>query len=152
MTAYDHYFEYGGALRREADIRISSYLIRPDALDKLDRIGYYDRAAAQLIASCNALAAALAEYRADLARRYGELAAAPRVRFVRLKRYKQYDNHVTYTLDIGSRLLDGTGEDVTTTKYPGTQRAKAIADYKALLKKYPGITAELDIAKSKWER
>lgn len=152
MKPYEPYFSRFGAIRDEAEIRITAYLLRPETLSDLSRIAWNDQRASDLIDQCRDIISAMEAYRADLARRYGEIAAAPRQRFVRLEREKRYRGNVIYTLSIGSRLLDGTGEQADRTTYPGTQRNKAIADYRAALKQYPGICAELLIEKSPWEK
>ncbi len=50
------------------------------------------------------------------------------------------------------RNLD-TGAETETerTTYPGTMRSQALKDYAAYVKAHPGIIAEKDIEKSKWE-
>ncbi len=43
-------------------------------------------------------------------------------------------------------------ERVSRTEYPGTERRQAIADYNAYVKTHPGIRAEMEIEKGRWER
>lgn len=43
-------------------------------------------------------------------------------------------------------------EQVSRKEYPGTARRQAIADYHAYVKSHPGIRAEMDIEKGRWER
>ena len=96
----------------------------------------------------------LKEYRLLLAERYNYLESAATAPVIMLKREKSYyENKVYYYLIESKRILD-TGKDiqVNSTKYPGSERRQAIADYNAYIKGHPGIIAIKDIEKGKWER
>ena len=73
--SYLDLFQRYGRPSREAEIRLTAYLLRPDALTA-DRIKAHDDSAARMIARCNELIDQLTEYRAALAERYAALATA----------------------------------------------------------------------------
>ena len=96
----------------------------------------------------------LKEYRLLLSDRYNYLESATTVPVIILKREKSYyENKVYYYLIEYKRILD-TGKDiqVSSKKYPGSERKQAIADFNSYIKGHPGIIAEKDIEKGKWER
>lgn len=74
MSYLDLFQRYGNP-SREAEIRLTAYLLRPDALTA-DRIKAHDDSAARMIARCNELIDQLTEYRAALAERYAALATS----------------------------------------------------------------------------
>ena len=95
----------------------------------------------------------LKAYRLALSERYNYLASAPQQPVVRLKRVKSYSGKVFYHLNTYTKnLLDGNEVETSSTHYTGTERSKAISDYKSYVKSHPGITAEMQIEKPKWER
>ena len=73
--SYLDLFQRYGSPSREAEIRLTAYLLRPDVLTA-DRIKSNDDSAARMIARCNELIDQLTEYRAALAERYAALATA----------------------------------------------------------------------------
>ena len=95
----------------------------------------------------------LKAYRLALSERYNYLASAPQQPVVRLKRVKIYSGKVFYHLNTYTKnLLDGNEVETSSTKYTGQERSKAIKDYKSYVKSHPGITAEMQIEKPKWEK
>lgn len=151
--ALSNLFTRYGSQSKDAEIRISDFLIRPDALDELDRVQYYDKSAAETIKRLQYHIELLTAYRLSLAERYNYLATSPTIPVVRLKRHRNYDGKVFYYLQTFRRNINDSREVMEESKkYTGTERHRAIADYKAYLKSHPGIIAEMDIAKSKWER
>ena len=73
--SYLDLFQRYGSPSREAEIRLTAYLLRPDALTA-DHIASYDKSAARTIAACRQLIDQLTEYRQALAERYAQLATA----------------------------------------------------------------------------
>lgn len=61
-------------------------------------------------------------------------------------------NGIQYTLTEYRQYLDGTRTEISHTTYSGKERHKSIAAFNAAVKAHPGITAEMDIAKGRWER
>ena len=59
---------------------------------------------------------------------------------------------IEYIITITRTFSDGTKKEDSREVFPGKERCKAIARYKALLKQYPGIPAEMDIEKRSWEK
>lgn len=147
-------FSRYGSPSKECDARVNIYLTAPDALKEPEKVLYYDNKAIDYIKALADKIEQLKAYRMALAERYNYLATAPTQSIVRLKRQRQYyDNKVYYFLVTYSRnMLDGSETETASTKYTGQERHKAIADYKAYIKSHPGIIAEMDIKKSKWER
>ena len=150
--SYLDLFQRYGSPSREADIRLSAYLIRPDALTA-DRIQYNDENAARIIAQCQALIDQLTEYRAALAERYAALATAAyrdRLELIRDPGYR--GKAVIYFVRIVRTYEDGTTERVLDEKYFGTERRKAFARFAELKKQRPGIETMQDTEKRSWER
>lgn len=151
MPYLDLFQRYGNP-SREADIRLSAYLIRPDALTA-DRIQYNDENAARIIAQCQALIAQLTEYRQALAERYAALATAAYRERLELTRDPGYRGKpVIYFVRIVRTYEDGTTERVLDEKYFGTERRKAFARFAELKKQRPGIETMQDTDKRSWER
>ena len=148
----DLFMKYGNP-STESDVRMSIHVIHPDALNELDKVLYYDNKAVDTIKEFECKIEQLKAYRIALSERYNYLATAPTQPVVRLKRERRYyENKVYYFLVTYSRnMLDGSEVQTSSTKYTGQERHKAISDYKAYIKSHPGIIAEMNIAKPKWE-
>ena len=137
----------------ESDERIYIYLTHPDAINRLTEVIRYDERAIDYIADLERKIEQLNAYRLSLSERYNYLASAPQQPVVRLKRVKSYSGKVFYHLNTYTKnLLDGNEVETSSTHYTGTERSKAISDYKSYVKSHPGITAEMQIEKPKWER
>ena len=150
--AYLDLFQRYGRPSREADIRLTAYLLRPDTLTA-DRIQHNDESAARLISECQALLANLTEYRQALAARYAALATAAyhdRLELVRERRWR--DSPVIYHVQIVRTYEDGTTETPLHETYTGQERRKAFARFAALQKERPGIETRQDTDKRPWER
>lgn len=150
--SYSALFQRYGSPSREADIRISGYLTRPDQLDTFDRIKRQDETAARLIADCKRLVSQLIEYRQDLAARYNELATMPSRESIELQRQRGYSGGVTYYIRFWTQYEDGTRVCTAQESYCGKERHKALARFEELKKQHPGIEAVMDIEKRSWER
>ena len=150
--SYSALFGRYGSPSREADIRISGYLTRPDYLDTFDRIKHQDETAARIIADCKRLVSQLIEYRQDLAARYSALATMPSRESIELQRYRGYHGGVTYYIRFWTQYDDGTRVETATETFSGKDRHKAIARFEELKKQRPGIEAVKDIEKRHWEK
>lgn len=150
----DDLFTRYGSPADEAEFRIFGYYTKADSIDELDRIKRADENVAQDIESLQRKIRQLSAYRVSLAERYNFLATAPTVPVVRLTRYKDsYTNKVFYHLQTFDRnLLDGHEVQTSRATYPGTDRHKAIDDFKKYVKSHPGIESEMNIKKARWER
>ena len=150
--AYLDLFQRYGNPSREAEIRLTAYLLRPDVLTA-DRIQHQDETAARMIASCQALIDQLTEYRQALSARYAALATAAyrdRLELIRDPGYR--GKPVLYFVRIVRTYEDGTTERVLDEKYFGTERRKAFARFAELKKQRPGIETIQDTDKRSWER
>ena len=137
----------------ESDERIYIYLTHPEAINRLTEVIRYDEKAIDYIADLERKIEQLKAYRLSLSERYNYLASAPQQPVVRLKRVKSYSGKVFYHLNTYTKnLLDGNEVETSSTKYTGQERSKAINDYKSYVKSHPGILAEMQIEKPKWER
>ena len=137
----------------ESDERIYIYLTHPEAINRLTEVIRYDEKAIDYIADLERKIEQLKAYRLSLSERYNYLASAPQQPVVRLKRVKSYSGKVFYHLNTYTKnLLDGNEVETSSTKYTGQERSKAISDYKSYVKAHPGILAEMQIEKPKWER
>lgn len=151
MSYLDLFQRYGNP-SREAEIRLSAYLIRPDVLTA-DRIQYNDENAARIIAQCQALIAQLTEYRQALADRYAALAtAAYRERLELIRERHWRDSPVLYHVQIVRTYEDGTAETVLHEHFTGKERRAAFARFAELKKQRPGIETMQDTDKRSWER
>lgn len=124
----------------------------PAAMLDLKSLESADRSAADDIRRLESYAEALKLYRAAIAQRYQELATAPTVPVITLKRAKTSYKGIQYTITHYRQYLDGTRAEISHTTYSGKERHKAISAFNAAVKAHPGITAEMDIAKGRWER
>lgn len=149
---YQDLFQRYGSPSKEAEIKIYYCFQRPDALDTFDRITSNDRHAAELITRCKKLMEDMSEYRQALAGRYNELATMPSTPRIRLERCVNYDGHKTYYIRHYTDYADGTSVETQTETFPGKDRRAAIARFAELQKAFPGIAAEMDIAKKSWEK
>ena len=150
--SYLDLFQRYGKPSREAEIRLTAYLLRPDVLTA-DRIKAHDDSAARMIARCNELIDQLTEYRAALAERYAALATAAyreRLELIRDPGYR--GKQVIYFVRIVRTYEDGTTERVLDEKYFGTERRAAFARFAELKKQRPGIETMQDTDKRSWER
>lgn len=151
MSYLDLFQRYGNP-SREADIRLSGWLLRPDALTA-EKIAGYDQSAARLITEAQTLIDQLTEYRAALAERYAALATAAyrdRLELIRDPGYR--GKPVIYFVRIVRTYEDGTTERVLDEKYFGTERRKAFARFAELKHQRPGIETLQDTEKRSWER
>lgn len=147
----DELFQRYGSPSREADFRISGYFSRADTIDTVGRIEREDKAASRMIENLQTKIRQLTAYRASLMERYNFLATAPTVPVIRLKRERR--DKAFYILTVYDRnLLDSHEVMRESTRYPGTERHKAINAYNTYIKQHPGIIAEMNIEKSHWER
>ena len=150
MSYLDLFQRYGNP-SREADIRFSGWLLRPDALTA-EKIAGYDQSAARLIAEAQTLIGQLTEYRAALAERYAVLATAAYRDRLELTRDPGYrGKQVIYFVRIVRTYEDGTTECVLDEKYFGTERRKAFARFAELKHQRPGIETMQDTDKRSWE-
>lgn len=151
MSYLDLFQRYGNP-SREAEIRLTAYLLRPDTLTA-DRIQHHDESAARVIAQCQALIAQLTEYRAALAERYAALATAAYRERLELTRDPGYRGKpVIYFVRIVRTYEDGTTEKTLEETYTGKERRKAFARFAELKKQRPGIETLQDTEKRSWER
>lgn len=151
-TAFaDFYSQYG----RETDVykhELYLYGRRPGAIYELDELQREDERSARMIDDLESMVDCLKQHRQAIATRYQELATAPTVPVITLKRTNTSYKGIQYTLTHYRQYLDGTRAEISHTTYSGKERHKAIADYNAAVKAHPGITAEMDIAKGRRDR
>ena len=152
MQLSDLYNRHTGGVA-EFCCQVHLYGQDPAAMLDLKSLESADRRAADDIRRLESYAEALKLYRAAIAQRYQELATAPTVPVITLKRStKTSYSGIQYTLTEYRQYLDGTRAELRHTTYSGKERHKAIAAFNAAVKAHPGITAEMDIAKGRWER
>lgn len=141
-----------GSPSKEAEIRITGYLLHPSKLTA-DRIPWNDDQAARIIAACEETIESLKEYRRALASRYAALEIAPYTLRLKLERSPAWGSRgVTFELTLSRIYEDGTQVKELRETYPGKQRREAIARFEAMKKSRPGIEAAKDIEKRSWEK
>lgn len=150
-TTYKDFYSQYGMETKEYKHELYLYGRRPSAIYALDELQREDERSANMIADLEAMVDCLKQHRQAIAARYQELATAPTVPVITLKRTNTY-NCIRYTLTEYRQYLDGTRTELRHTTYSGKERHKAIAAFNAAVKAHPGITAEMDIAKGRWER
>ena len=140
--------------RREFNETRHFYLPDPGSLNTLKDCTYQGGQAAQYAAELKAMIETMEAYQSLIYDRVQELTTAPYHMELHLTRHKRYDNKVHYYLE-AKKVYDAPGikpETIERTTYPGTERHKALQDFAAYQKSHPGIIANKDIAKGKWER
>lgn len=130
------------------------YIQSPARITSADKILSLDRTAAEGIRSAEAVIERLREYRLALYERHREILASNYRLRLQLRRIPDWTSGVTYTVTLCKVFdLPGVAEEaIISEKYSGKERHKAINRYRDLLRQYPGIDAEIDIQKKKWER
>lgn len=141
------------ASREEYSATEYVHLVAPDKLSDMRRISFQGAQAARYIKEAQAVIETMQAYQQLLYARVQLLETAPYHLEVILKREKRYDGKVWYWLTVQKvREVDGVEpETLEQTKYPGTERSKALKDFAAYQKSHPGIIAVKDIEKGKWE-
>lgn len=150
--SYESLFTRYGSPSKEAEIRVTGYLLHPSKLTA-DRIPWNDEQAARIIAQCESTIEALKEYRQALAERYAMLQTAPYKLRLALKREAGWRGKgVDYYVNIYRTYEDGTEVMELNEHYTGKQRREALARFEELKKQRPGIEIMKDIEKRSWER
>lgn len=141
--------------RSEERLQVSRYLVAPETIHTTERAAYWGNIAAEAIEDCKDMIRKLERYQQMLFDRVQQIETAPYHHRVTLLRQRGfYDKKVTYHL-IVEKVREGDGikpEEIQRSKYPGTERRQALADFETYKKAHPGIEAVKDIEKSKWER
>lgn len=145
---------FGHSMGRDGikEFHIRDFFYSPDKLDTTKRVAENDKRAAETIKECEKAIETLKAYRVALAERYAELETAPTIPVVKLEREKRWKGTVTYHLRVCKRYISENKDiEVEHIAFTGTERHKAIKAYKEYVKAHPGITAEMDIEKRRWE-
>jgi len=148
--SYEKLFTRYGSPSKEAEIRITGYLLHPSKLTT-DRIPWNDQSAARIIAQCESTIQAMQEYRQALAARYAELEASTYKLRLEIERYP-YDSGIVYYIRLLRIYPDGTEVKEIDEHYKGKQRREALARFAELKKQRPGIDTVVDIERRSWER
>lgn len=141
--------------RNEEKIDIYCYLIKPAALDSLQRIKTYDESAARTIADAQQVIEQLTAYRAELLKRFNDIYGASYNMQLKLQRkHDYYYKRTSYTVTVCKVYdrADIAAETVLNESYTGKERHAALKRFEMLKKLYPGINTVKDIEKSKWEK
>ena len=150
--SYRKYLTRYGSPADSAEIRPYIYLVDPGKLSTARDIEWRDKDTADNIRCLESIVEALKDYRKDLAARYGELETMPYKRVLMLDRVPHWKGHIEYVVSITRICEDKTRIQELREVFLGKERHKAVSRYHELLKQYPGIESEMDIAKQKWER
>lgn len=153
-TLLSELFQRYGSPSDEAQFQINGYFQKAESINRPADVQREDERAVRLICEMQFKIDQLNAYRLSLAERYNFLATAPTVPVVRLIRERNYySNKVFYYLCTFRRFVDsGTEIEESRRTYPGTERFTAIKDFHAYAKAHPGIIAEMDIEKGRWEK
>lgn len=119
----------------------------------LDNLARYDRYATDQINRLKAAITAVENYRVKLFEHSQKIQQSATHKQICLKREKNYYNNKVFYYVTLSEVFEDFKETYTSTnkktleqtKYPGTERHKAIAQYKALKKQYPYAEAVSNI-------
>lgn len=141
--------------RSDKRFSVDCYLVSPEAIHSTKDAVYWGNAASRMIASCKSMISTMEEYQKLVYARVQEIESATWHPNVTLKRDKSWvTGKVSYILTV-SMVCNTPGikpRELERTVYPGTERHKAIAAWKAYQKTHPGIEAILEIEKGKWEK
>ena len=132
--------------RGRIDSTVYLHLLDPRKVTDLDTLTDYDRWATDHLRRLEAAIETIKQYRMDLMERAQYLVTVPSTWSIELHRRRTYRGKVEFYLQQIRTYPDGTQHTEQCTKYPGTQRHKALADYKAACKSHPGAPYVLDIA------
>ena len=132
--------------------RIWMYIASPCMITDLTRLKSNDQDVSRRIAELESLIEDLKVVRLAYAERCSQLCSTPSYPVVQLKRKKEWHGNVHYYLSTFRRYENGQETERDTKTFPGSERAAAIQEYKTYVKNHPGIIAEMDIQKGKWER
>ena len=111
-----------------------------------------DRRAQQSIEDAENLIKWLKAHRVELAERYRELEAMESHIRVTLKRQKNWTNNKIFYFLMNDKVFDdGTVEFISSKKFAGTERNKAIKEFNNIKKRLPSQEYILDIEKGPWE-
>ena len=111
-----------------------------------------DRRAQQSIEDAENLIKWLKAHRVELAERYRELEAMESHIRVTLKRQKNWTNNKIFYFLMNDKVFDdGTVEFISSKKFAGTERNKAIKEFNNIKKRLPKQEYILDIEKGPWE-
>ena len=134
------------------EIWIRDSVHRPSSLKDPARVLSEDRDAARLIDELENLIGSLRRYRRDLAARYNELSTMPYTYRRACTRNKSWTSkRVTYTIKLTRTYEDGTTVDEIEETFSGKDRKQALERFEELKKSRPGIPADLDLEKARWE-
>lgn len=150
MSYKDLFYKYGSP-SKEAEIRINTYLLRPDSLVKPHEINSMDKQAASTIEACKATIERLQDYRKAIAERYSQLETMSYSDRLELERYPGH-NGITYYVRIVRTYADKTKIETLSENYDGKERHKAIKRFNQIKKERPGIESVMDIERRSWER
>lgn len=150
MSYADYFSRYGNQMN-EGQIIIREYIRRPEAVTDAESIKLYDRSAAEAIAEARRMIEDLTEYRQALAARYAALEVMPYKRVLQIERENYSYSGIKYRVRIIRQFEDGSERKEFEEIYPGKERHIALKRFEELRKQNPGIEAEKDIEKSKWE-
>lgn len=132
------------------------YLVDPESLTTLSQCQQQDERISRYISDLESELEILRNLRSQNFSRMQHLFSLPWVPKVELLREKHYygDGKVYYYLIHWKVYLDSTTppEQISSQKYPGTDRRRAISDFNAYVKSHPGILSEMNIEKGRWER
>lgn len=139
--------------RQIAEYHLYIHMTDPIKQVDLNRLHYEDKQAQDKIKSLQGYINLLQQYRLDMAERAAYLIREKpihRAELIRKKNY--YSNKVFYYLNLYSCYPDGSERMETICTYPGTERAKAIREFKEYQRTHSGTECKMDIQRSKWER
>lgn len=151
--SYQDWFSHDD-YRYDPHVNFTHYIHVQDPATLLpDDVIHRDSAAARDIESARQFIADLTEYRKALAARYAQLTTMPytlRLELIRENRHYQ-NNKKWYWVRIVRRYEDGTEAKELEERYPGPERHKAFARFRALQKERPSIEIHQDTDKQPWE-
>ena len=111
-----------------------------------------DKRAQEAIKQAQDLIEWLKAHRVELAERYNELETIENHIRVTLKRQKNWTNNKIFYFLMSDKVFDdGTVEFISSKKFAGTERNKAIKEFNDIKKRLPNQEYISDIEKGPWE-
>jgi hypothetical protein len=126
-------------------------MVNPESIVDAEELNREYRSVTRSITELEELVESLKAVRTAYDERFAKLQSMPSSPVVKLWREKRC-NKVQYYFSVVKRYENGQETSGETKIFSGSMRAAAIQTYKTYVKDHPGIIAEMDIAKGRWER
>lgn len=135
------------------EMNVTLHTYSAENMTDINRILNYDRWALDSIKHAEELIQAAKEYRLRLAKRVHELQEMSfHIRTTLKRERNSWTGKIRYFLTTEKVFEDGTAEELDQSIFEGRDRHKAISEFKAMKRQFPGYQFVEDIQKCRWEK